>query len=463
LNRAEHCGAAFNKALIRLIKYEDANPNDPDSEMREAVSKIKLILKELLESPLGNKEAELRSLTNACKDLKENISFILTKRQSEGTLCSRILIPLDIAVQEELKLIAAIKISTQQLSATRLLIPLSSKPSIGDFEIVKPLSKGAFGSVYIAKKILTGDIYALKVIKKATAFANNQFENVKRERDILASVHHPCVVRLFYTFQNEEYLFWVMEYLNGGDLLSLISSLGALDEALARTFIAEIALALNYIHGKGIVHRDLKPDNVLVASNGHTKLTDFGLSSYGLEDSDFYSAFPGENPLDDELQRFGNALKPKAPANRKSVPFQEEYQDFMQQMAPNLSIGQKKRLSSKVGTPDYIAPEVILGLGHGKAVDWWALGVMLYELILGVPPFSASSTDEIFENILNENITWPDIPEDLSHDAHDLITKLLVSDPNERITFPGLFSNPSDEYSDLLELRNSSAPLLQRD
>ncbi|KAG4303206.1 hypothetical protein PCK1_000544 [Pneumocystis canis] len=156
-------------------------------------------------------------------------------------------------------------------------------PSIKDFEIIKPISKGAFGSVYLSKKKATGDYYAIKVLKKADMIAKNQVINVRAERAILmAQGESPFIVKLFFTFQSKDYLYLVMEYLNGGDCAALIKSLGGLSEDWARKYIAEVVLGLEFLHNKGIVHRDLKPDNLLIDQRGHLKLTDFGLSRIGL-------------------------------------------------------------------------------------------------------------------------------------------------------------------------------------
>ncbi|QSL65708.1 hypothetical protein MERGE_003021 [Pneumocystis wakefieldiae] len=156
-------------------------------------------------------------------------------------------------------------------------------PSIKDFEIIKPISKGAFGTVYLSKKKATGDYYAIKVLKKADMIAKNQVINVRAERAILmAQGESPFIVKLFFTFQSKDYLYLVMEYLNGGDCAALVKALGGLTEDWAKKYIAEVVLGLEFLHDKGIVHRDLKPDNLLIDQRGHLKLTDFGLSRIGL-------------------------------------------------------------------------------------------------------------------------------------------------------------------------------------
>lgn len=161
--------------------------------------------------------------------------------------------------------------------------PRAQPPSIKDFEIVKPISKGAFGSVYLSKKKLTGEYFAIKVLRKADMVAKNQVTNVKAERAIMMwQGESDFVAKLYWTFSSKDYLFLVMEYLNGGDCASLVKILGGLTEDWAKKYVAEVVLGVEHLHSRGIVHRDLKPDNLLIDSKGHLKLTDFGLSRMGL-------------------------------------------------------------------------------------------------------------------------------------------------------------------------------------
>ncbi|XP_074276662.1 putative serine/threonine protein kinase IREH1 [Silene latifolia] len=282
------------------------------------------------------------------------------------------------------------------------------RTSIDDFEIIKPISRGAFGRVFLAKKRTTGDLFAIKVLKKADMIRKNAVESILAERDILISVRNPFVVRFFYSFTCRENLYLVMEYLNGGDLYSLLRNLGCLDEDVARVYIAEVVLALEYLHSLHVVHRDLKPDNLLIAHDGHIKLTDFGLSKVGLINST------------DDLS---------GPAVSGTSLFEEDQ--------PQLSASEKqqerRQKRSAVGTPDYLAPEILLGTGHGATADWWSVGVILFELIVGIPPFNAEHPQIIFDNILNRNIPWPHVPEEMSYEAEDLIDKLLIEDPNQRL------------------------------
>uniref|UniRef100_A0A0D9Y1L4 non-specific serine/threonine protein kinase n=1 Tax=Leersia perrieri TaxID=77586 RepID=A0A0D9Y1L4_9ORYZ len=286
------------------------------------------------------------------------------------------------------------------------------RTSIEDFEIIKPISRGAFGRVFLAKKRVTGDLFAIKVLKKADMIRKNAVESILAERDILISARNPFVVRFFYSFTCRENLYLVMEYLNGGDLYSLLRNLGCLDEDMARTYIAELVLALEYLHSMNVIHRDLKPDNLLISRDGHIKLTDFGLSKVGLINStddlsgpDVSSVLVGDHQPTDAEQR----------AQKR----------------------EQRQKQAAVGTPDYLAPEILLGMTHGPTADWWSVGIILFELLVGIPPFNAEHPQIIFDNIMNREIPWPQVPEELSFEAYDLIDKLLMENPVQRLGATG--------------------------
>eukprot|EP01018_Ginkgo_biloba_P034997 Gb_17287 [translate_table: standard] len=288
------------------------------------------------------------------------------------------------------------------------------RTSIDDFEILKPISRGAFGRVFLAKKRTTGDLFAIKVLRKADMVRKNAVESIIAERDILISVRNPFVVRFFYSFTCRENLYLVMEYLNGGDLYSLLRNLGCLEEDMARVYVAEVVLALEYLHSLRVVHRDLKPDNLLIAHDGHIKLTDFGLSKVGLINST------------DDLS---------GPAVSGTIPLGED--DHQLSASEQSHQRERRQNRSAVGTPDYLAPEILLGTGHGETADWWSVGVILFELLTGIPPFNAEHPQTIFDNILNRKIPWPHVPEEMSYQAKDLIDKLLTEDPNQRLGAKG--------------------------
>ncbi|XP_010254907.1 PREDICTED: probable serine/threonine protein kinase IRE4 isoform X2 [Nelumbo nucifera] len=239
------------------------------------------------------------------------------------------------------------------------------RTSIDDFEIIKPISRGAFGKVFLARKRTTGDLFAIKVLKKLDMIRKNDIEHILAERNILITVRNPFVVRFFYSFTCRDNLYLVMEYLNGGDLYSLLRKVGCLEEDIARIYIAELVLALEYLHSLGIVHRDLKPDNILIAHDGHIKLTDFGLSKIGL--------------INSTVDLSGSGANETTPVDG----------DDLQTCFEHIQHAEERTQASAVGTPDYLAPEILLGTEHGYAADWWSVGIILFEFITGIPPFTA--------------------------------------------------------------------------
>ncbi|GAA5951604.1 hypothetical protein JCM21900_000525 [Sporobolomyces salmonicolor] len=344
--------------------------------------------------------------------------------------------------------------------------------SIKDFKILKPISKGAFGSVYLAKKITTGDYYAIKVLKKSDMVAKNQVTNVKAERMILMTqTDSNFVVKLFYTFQSKDYLYLVMEYLNGGDCAALVKNLGELPEDWAKRYLAEVIVGLEHLHSSGIVHRDLKPDNLLIDAKGHLKLTDFGLSRIGLlgrqtqlpgSHSERMPAGPRHTPSNasspmstpafavgqSQSSYFGNvpitdsfsldtpsesSASGNAPPSRSTVLSLTSPGSRKVSAAGPPGAAPETSRQHFVGTPDYLAPESILGVGMDACVDWWALGVICYEFLYGFPPFHDETPEKVFENILSRRIEWHEDAIEISKEAHDFMDKLLCSDPRRRL------------------------------
>ena len=265
------------------------------------------------------------------------------------------------------------------------------RPSKKDYEFVRPISQGAYGAVYLAKHKKSEQLVAIKMLKKKDILAKNLMNQVLHERDIMQFAQNPFLVNMICSFSTKESLYIVMEYAPGGDLASLIKNVGALDEKSARRYIAETILAVEYLHDYGIIHRDLKPDNLVIGTQGHIKLTDFGLSKIGL-------------------------------MNRTTM-IEMHAQTFKD--------------SQVLGTPDYIAPEVILGQGYGQAVDWWSIGIILYELVLSVPPFRGDSVQDIFSKAVKEQVEWPSEEYAvLSREFKDLVAQLLIKDPALRLGTP---------------------------
>ncbi|EON61997.1 AGC protein kinase [Coniosporium apollinis CBS 100218] len=421
--------------------------------------------------------------------------------------------------------------------------PRAVPPSIKDFEIIKPISKGAFGSVYLSKKKSTGDYFAIKVLKKADMVAKNQVTNVKAERAIMMwQGESDFVAKLYWTFSSKDYLYLVMEYLNGGDCASLIKVLGSLPEDWAKKYIAEVVLGVEHLHSRGIIHRDLKPDNLLIDQKGHLKLTDFGLSRMGLigrqkralnskpdepapdllKQGPFHRAMSVASSRSASFDMQGNhspaqtpSLTPaltgdigqpsyfslsretsasREPSRRTSgnrsdsgesdalqamfrrfsiaddlsayqrrSPIEEEsysedgYSPDPYMLQPILSQTSSVQNNTPpqastmlpppmalydpgdsnrrfVGTPDYLAPETINGAGQDETSDWWSLGCILFEFLYGYPPFHADAPDQVFQNILDRKIDWPeeDVCE-VSAEAKDLMNRLMCSNPRDRL------------------------------
>lgn len=226
-------------------------------------------------------------------------------------------------------------------------------PSIKDFEVIKPISKGAFGSVYLSKKKSTGEYFAIKVLKKADMVAKNQVTNVKAERAIMMwQGESDFVAKLYWTFSSKDYLYLVMEYLNGGDCASLIKVLGGLPEDWVKKYLGEVVLGVEHLHSRGIVHRDLKPDNLLIDQKGHLKLTDFGLSRMGLVGRQKRALHPGATePAPDLLKSgpFARALSVGSSASRSTSldvrPPEHHSPVFTPQMTPSDSLGQPSYFS----------------------------------------------------------------------------------------------------------------------
>ncbi|KAF9352546.1 hypothetical protein BGX26_009666 [Mortierella sp. AD094] len=362
----------------------------------------------------------------------------------------------------------------------------SRVPSIQDFEIIKPISRGAFGKVYLARKKTTKDLYAIKILKKADMVRKNMVSHVLAERRVLALTRTPFVVQLFYAFSSKDYLYLVMEYVIGGDLSSLLAVFGSFDEDMAKMYIAECVLALEYLHSNGITHRDLKPDNMLVNAEGHIKLTDFGLSRITvLEQEDMFSMhdYKTSSLSRRHISRTTTAIPytsgKKGSTTKKSSTVEGANEKNQGAAGLNNSTSsstspissthhstlsgrtaRRHRGSSKalLGTPDYLAPELLLGIGHGSAVDWWSLGVCLFEFLTGYPPFMDEAPEAIFKNILNHEIQWPE--SGLSWEAHDLINKLLSRDPAHRPSPSVLKAHPFFRGVDWENIRNQEAPFI---
>lgn len=279
-----------------------------------------------------------------------------------------------------------------------------SRLGVEDFESLKVIGKGAFGEVRLVQKKDTGHIFAMKILRKADMLEKEQVAHVRAERDILVEADHTWVVQMYYSFQDAISLYLIMEFLPGGDVMTLLMKKDTLTEEQTQFYIGESVLAIDSIHQLGFIHRDIKPDNLLLDAKGHIKLSDFGLCT-GLKKShrtEFYKDLSHGKTGDFNLNPMDSKKKLESwKRNRRALAY------------------------STVGTPDYIAPEVFMQTGYTSSCDWWSLGVIMYEMLIGYPPFCSENPQETYRKVMNWRETLifpPEFP--ISTEAKDLIQKL---------------------------------------
>jgi len=329
------------------------------------------------------------------------------------------------------------KLREHAAKETEFLRLKRSRLGADDFEALKVIGKGAFGEVRLVQKIDTGHIYAMKVLRKVDMVEKEQLAHVRAERDILVEADHQWVVKMFFSFQDPVNLYLVMEFLPGGDLMTLLMKEDTLSEEVAQFYIAETVLAIDYIHSLGFIHRDIKPDNLLLDSRGHLKLSDFGLCT-GLKKShrtEYYRDLTmGDTTPDQPVSARKRAESWKA--SRRTLAF------------------------STVGTPDYIAPEVFGQSGYDKTCDWWSLGVIMYEMLVGYPPFCSETPRETYMKIMDWRqclVFPPEVP--ISEGAATTILR-FCDEMNKRVV--GLSSIQSMDWFkgvDWLHIRERPAAI----
>jgi len=292
---------------------------------------------------------------------------------------------------------------------------------LSDFKKLQVIGRGAFGEVRLVQKIDTGNVYAMKILNKKKMIAKNQEGHCWAERDILAQTEeNPWLVVMYYSFQDKSNLYLIMEFLAGGDLMTMLIKKDTLTHEETKFYMAEIVLAIDSIHKMTFIHRDIKPDNILLDSSGHVKLSDFGLCTGTKE---IYKTSYHQLIRDDPSKISGSdftSVKTRK-YNGRDKERKAEYWKFHRRILAY----------STVGTPDYIAPEVFQSTGgYTKDCDWWSLGIVMFECLCGYPPFCSDSNDqkETYNKIMNwENeLEFPaDIP--LQNSAIALIKSLVIN------------------------------------
>ncbi|THH20108.1 hypothetical protein EW146_g1193 [Bondarzewia mesenterica] len=266
----------------------------------------------------------------------------------------------------------------------KLMIGVAFQPSnghtltINDFELITVIGKGSFGKVMQVRKRDSQRIYALKTIRKALIVDRNEITHTLAERLVLARVNNPFIVPLKFSFQSEQKLYLVLAFVNGGELFHHLQREHRFNEERSRFYSAELLCALEHLHDLDVVYRDLKPENILLDYTGHIALCDFGLCKLNMKDNDMTNTF--------------------------------------------------------CGTPEYLAPEILSGAGYNRTIDWWTLGVLLYEMLSGLPPFYDESTEKMYEKIMQNPLIFGD---DISSKARSILTGLLTRDPMQRLGVNG--------------------------
>ncbi|KAI0204309.1 serine/threonine-protein kinase DBF20 [Astrocystis sublimbata] len=322
----------------------------------------------------------------------------------------------------------------------------------GDFQILTQVGQGGYGQVFLAQKKDTREVCALKVMNKKLLFKLDEIRHVLTERDILTTANSEWLVRLLYSFQDDKSIYLAMEYVPGGDFRTLLNNTGVLSNRHARFYIAEMFCSVDALHKLGYIHRDLKPENFLVDSTGHVKLTDFGLAAGNVASSKINSMRVRLEKASETSVPFGKAMDQRTIAERR-----EGYQT-MRENDVNYA-------KSIVGSPDYMAPEVLRGEEYDFTVDYWSLGCMLFEALTGFPPFAGSSADETWRNLKHwrevlKRPVWEDPNYFLSNRTWNFITTCINSRSKRFSNIDDIYQNQYFSEVDWQTLRQSKAPFV---
>ncbi|KAL2653434.1 hypothetical protein R1flu_021562 [Riccia fluitans] len=354
----------------------------------------------------------------------------LQERKERRWTLERKLADADVPVEEQTSLLKDL-----ERKETEYMRLQRHKMGVDDFELLTIIGRGAFGEVRLCRAKATGEVYAMKKLKKAEMLSRGQVEHVRAERNLLAEVDSHCIVKLYYSFQDQDYLYLIMEYLPGGDMMTLLMRKDTLTEDEARFYVAQSVMAIQSIHKHNYIHRDIKPDNLLLDKDGHMKLSDFGLCK-PLDCSSLSTLHENEPSTDDEI-REPMDIEQRLQSTSMSGP-----DPTQKQQLANWQRNRRMLAYSTVGTPDYIAPEVLLKRGYGQECDWWSLGAIMFEMLVGYPPFYSDDPMNTCRKIVNWR-TYLKFPEEakLSSEAKDLICRLLC-DVDHRLSSDEIKRHP---------------------
>uniref|UniRef100_A0A7E4ZTQ8 Protein kinase C n=1 Tax=Panagrellus redivivus TaxID=6233 RepID=A0A7E4ZTQ8_PANRE len=377
----DHCGSMlygiFNQGLQCGVCKLNVHKRCQRNVANNCGINAKQMALELAQLGLTGDKMSLRSkrkpmsISSGASDLSDASGTTLDTTASAPILED---LPLKVATDKKPPINASASVANTQ-DVSRSSIKAMHTVSIEDFNFIKVLGQGSFGKVLLAECKGTDEVYAVKVLKKHVILQDDDVECTMCEKRILSlAAKHPFLTALHSSFQTPDRLFFVMEYVNGGDLMFQIQRARKFEEPRARFYAAEVTCALQFLHRHEVIYRDLKLDNIILDAEGHCRLADFGMCKEGINKDNLTSTF--------------------------------------------------------CGTPDYIAPEILQEMEYGVSVDWWALGVLMYEMMAGQPPFEADNEDDLFEAILHDDVLYPVW---LSKDAVSILKAFMTKNPLKRL------------------------------
>eukprot|EP00808_Paulinella_micropora_P027382 g21430.t1 len=286
--------------------------------------------------------------------------------------------------------------------------------TVDAFQPIKVIGVGGFCKVLLVKKKDTGELFALKVLEKKTMLERKQVFHVQTEWMMLSCLRHPFMIQLYWAFQDNQRLYFVMDFCQGGELFRYLQQAGRFSEDRAKLLCAELTLVMAYLHENGFMYRDMKPENLMYDKDGHLKLVDFGLAK----------------ELEGLRELIHSHGKTTGLMEKENIRESKGYSH-----SRHNSMAMRPRTQTFAGTPEYLAPEIISKSGHNHMVDWWGLGILLYELVVGIPPFYSQDVGTMFGNISEATLRFPSF---MSADCKDLISQLLIRDPRKRLGANGV-------------------------